>query len=114
MELPLEDAGLGGGGFGLGNVPGGLEGDGKGGVGEGVGGGEGGEGEGGADGLLERASIAEGADETVVGFEVVRIGCDGGAEGPGSAGGVTGGEQGDACFKVRIGGGVVGGGHGCL
>ena len=33
------------------------------------------------DGGLEAASVAECADEAVVGFEVVWIGCDGGPEG---------------------------------
>lgn len=93
MLFPLQDAGAGGGGFGLGNVAGGLERDGERGVGEGVLGSERGERECGADGLLEMAGVAEGADETVVGLVVVEVGGDGGAEGAGGFVGTAGGEQ---------------------
>ncbi len=80
FESPLEDAGAGGGGFGLRDVSGALQGDGEGGVGQGVVGGEGGEGEGSGDGLLEATGVGQGADEAVVGFDVVFVRGERGAE----------------------------------
>jgi hypothetical protein len=114
LELPLENAGTGGGGLGLWNVAGGLQGDGERGVGQGVGRRERNEGQGRTDGLLKVAGVAEGADQAVMGFSVRRVGGDGGAKGAGSAGWLAGCKQFNATLGERIGGGVVGWGHGCL
>lgn len=92
LNFPLEDAGAGGGGFRLGDVAGGLQADGESGVGEGIGWGEGSERQGRADGLVELAGIAEGANETVVGFDILRVGGDGGAKGLRGISGIAGGE----------------------
>jgi hypothetical protein len=114
LELSLENACAGGGGFGLGNVAGGLEGDRERGVGQRVGGSESSEGEGGTDGLLQRACVAKGANQPVVGFVVSGIGGDGGAKGLGRSRWLAGCKQGYSVVRERSGGRLVGCGHGSL
>jgi len=93
LNLPLEDAGARGGGFSLGHVAGGLQADGESGVGQGIRWGQGSERQGSADGLIELAGVAEGANETMVGLDIFFIGGDGGAKGLSGFGGMTVGEQ---------------------
>ena len=118
LDLPLGDAGAGGGGFSLGHEAGGLERDGERGVGEGIVWGERGEGHGRGDGLVELACVAEGADEAVMGLDEAEAGGvlaegDGFAEGVGGRGGRTGGEQIEAALAEGFGGGN-GVGHGVV
>jgi len=112
LDFPLEDASAGGGGFGLGDMAGVLQGDGERGVGERVRGREGGEREGCGDGGFQAAGVAESADEAVVGFDVRGIGIDGGAVGLGCLSRRAVGEQLKGALREGVGGGSVGGGHG--
>jgi hypothetical protein len=118
LKLPFEDAGAGGGGFGLGNVAGGLKRDGERCVGERIGGCEGGEGKRGGDGLLELTGVAESANEAVMRFDlrlaVIRRGGDYGPKGFGGFGGRSSGEQVESLLGKRFGGVGVGFSHGCL
>ena len=81
MCLPLEDACAGSGCFCFGNVSGLLKRDGERGVRERVVGRERGERQGGGDRRLKASGVAQGSNESVMGFEVVGIGCDGRAIG---------------------------------
>lgn len=117
LNFPLEDAGAGRGGFGLGDVACGLERDGERGVGERVCWREGGESQGRGDGLFQETGIAEGADEAMMGIEVCGIGGDGDAKGCGGFGGLAGGEEIDGALVFGLCkrfDGKVGFGHGCL
>lgn len=69
LELPLEDARAAGCGFRLGDVPGGLQRDGKSGVRKRVVWREHGEGECRGNGLLKPAAVAQGADKAVMGLD---------------------------------------------
>ncbi len=89
MLFPLEEAGAGGGGFSFWNVPGVLEADGECGVGERVLRGEDGKSESDGDGEFELVGVAQGTDEAVMGFDVIGVLVDDGAE-------VTGGGLGVA------------------
>jgi hypothetical protein len=113
LLLPLEDAGACGCGFGLGNVAGVLERDGKRCVGERVRGRERGEAQRDTDGLFELAAVAEGADETVMSLDVFAVKIDGRAEEARGGGGVARGKRVDAVLAERVGSrGCAGGFHG--
>jgi hypothetical protein len=113
LLLPLEDAGTCGCGFGLGNVAGVLERDGKRCVGERIRGRERGEAQRDADGIFELAAVAEGADEAVMGLNMFAVAVDGRAEEAGGGDGVAGSKRVDALLAERVGSrGCVGGFHG--
>ena len=77
---PLEDAGAVGGGFGFRDVAGVLKADGESGVGERVLRREDGETQSDGDGGFELAGISQGAHKSVVGFDVIWVEVDDGAE----------------------------------
>jgi hypothetical protein len=103
LLLPLKDAGAGGGGFGLGDVSGALEGNGEAGVGERVLGRECREAEGGGDGRFQALLVGESANEAMMGFDVVVLGRYGGAEGVFGSIGIVGREQIEAVLRLLIG-----------
>jgi hypothetical protein len=94
---PLQNAGAVGGGFGFRNVACVLKADGEGGVGERVLRCENGETQSDGDGGFKLAGISQGADETVMGFNVFGIEVDDGTE-------VTG-----CGLGIPLGEGIVGG-----
>lgn len=74
--------------------------------------GERGEGERGANGLLKPSSVAQGADESVVGLVMCWIGRDGRSKGLCRLSGGAGGEQVKPALRERFGIGRVVLGHG--
>jgi len=112
LNLPLQHAGAGGGGFGLGHVAGSLQADGECCVSQGIEWGEGSERQGGTDGLVELTGIAQGANEAVVGLNMILIDGDGGAKELCGISSIAGGEQVKATLAERFGGGCFGLGHG--
>ena len=114
LDLPLQNAGAGGGGFSLGHVAGMLQRNGEGSVGQGVMGSKRGEGEGGGDGLLEAAGVAQSADEAVMRLDVRRVGGDGGAEGLDRFGWGAGSEQIEPALGKGFGSWSAGLGHDSL
>lgn len=113
LNFPLKDARAPGSGLGFRNVSGGLQRNGKRGVGERVRGRKDDEGERGLDGFLELAGVAQGADEAVMGFEACGIGGDGQAEGLRGPPGRFLSEQIEAALRERRRTGEVVFGHGC-
>jgi hypothetical protein len=113
LNLPLENAGAGGCGFSLGHVAGVLQGDGKSGVSQRIGWREGCQRQGGGDGCFQPAGVAKDANQSVMGFNIVRLGVDGSTIGRGCCSGLAGSEQVEAALAERFGGESVGCGHGC-
>jgi len=108
LLLPLKNAGAGGGGFGLVDVTGLLQGDGERRVSQRIFGRENGEGHGRAYRLVELPGVAQGANEAVMGFNVIGIGGDGGAEGSSCFRGLPGSQQVKSMLRERVGGGRIG------
>jgi len=118
LQLPFKDACAGGCCLSLWDVASALQRDGQRCVGEWVGRRDGGEREGGGDGLFELSRVAEGTDESVVGFNLsldfIWPGGDGSAESFGCLGRLPGGEKIKSALVEQFGGVGVGFGHGCL
>lgn len=103
MDFPLEDASAGGGGFGLGDMAGVLQGDGERGMGERVVGGQCDEGHGGGDGVVELASIAQSTHQAVMRFNMACVHGDNSAKGLGGIRRGSFGKQIDSELRERVG-----------
>lgn len=114
LDLPLENAGARGGGFGLGHMAAVLQRNGERRVGERIVWREHGERERGSDGLLVASSVAQGAHQSVMRFNVFRVELNGAAKSSRSADGIAALKQAQARVSLCVGCRGASLGHGIL